>query len=92
MHGKLIDSDLIIAPKKLIINDTQVWNASASEYLVQGWKEIILTEQPSDPPEGYQYVNGWEDETETIVQTWTLVPLEDIDDAEALNIILGGEE
>lgn len=92
MYAKLINGALRVAPKKLIINDTQVWNASASEYLAQGWKEVIFTEQPNDPPEGYQYVSGLEEETETIMQTWTLEKLpDDIDDSEALSILLGGE-
>lgn len=91
MYGKLIDGNLKIAPKKLIINDTQVWNASASDYLAQGWLPVIFTDAP-EPPEGYYYESGWEEDNNTITQTWTLTELPDPDADEILNIILGGAE
>lgn len=92
MYAKLIDGALHIAPNKLIVDDTQVWNASASEYLAQGWKEVVFTEQPENPPTGYYYESGWEDRTDVIVQTWTLAELpDDIGDEEAFSIIFGEE-
>lgn len=91
MYAKLIEGNLQIAPKKLIINDTQVWNASASDYLAQGWLEVIFTEMP-EAPEGYYYESGWEEKDNAIVQTWELVEITDIDAEEALNIIMGGAE
>lgn len=90
MYAKLIDGNLRIAPKKLIINDSQVWNASAEDYLAQGWLKVIFTDSP-EAPAGYYYESGWEEENDTIVQTWTL--MEDVPSAEELlNIIMGVEE
>lgn len=91
MYGKLIDGELKVAPKKLIIEDTQVWNAPAEQYLAQGWLHVIFTEAP-EAPEGYYYESGWEEENETIVQTWTLKELPEPEPAEVLDIILGGAE
>ena len=71
MYGKIIDGELQYAPNKLIINDTQVWNAPSEDYLAQGWKEVIFTEPP-EAPIGYYYESGWEEDGNAIVQTWTL--------------------
>lgn len=54
-------------------------------------KDVVLTEKPT-ATSGFYYEEGWEDNGEEIVQTWTLVELPDeVDDAEAFNIIFGGE-
>lgn len=91
MYAKLINGNLTVAPKMLTIGDNHVWNASAADYAAQGWLPVVYTDMPT-PPEGYDYESGWEQTEDSIVQTWTLVELpDDIDDAEALNIILGGD-
>lgn len=92
MYGKLIDGDLRIAPKKLPGDGVVVYNPPAEMYREQGWKPVVFTDAP-EAPEGYACECGWEEQTESIVQTWTLVPLpDDIDDAEAFDIIFGGVE
>lgn len=89
MYAKLIEGNLRVAPKKLEINGNWVWNAPASDYLAQGWKLVRFTETP-EAPEGYYYESGWEEAEAEIVQTWTLVEEpDDIDEAEAFNIIFG---
>ena len=93
MYGKLIDGELQIAPKKLNGDGVVVYNPPAEMYLAQGWKSVAYTEQPDDPPAGYYYESGWEEQTDAIVQTWVLIPLpDDIDEAEAYDIIFGGAE
>ena len=92
MYAKLTDGNLTIAPKMLTIGDNHVWNATAEQYAAQGWLPVVFTDAP-EPPEGYTYESGWAEEDNQIVQTWTMVELpDDIDDAEALQIILGGDE
>lgn len=91
MYARLIDGDLVVAPKKLIINDTQVWNAPAEEYLAQGWLPVILTEPP-EAPEGYYYESGWTEENDTIIETWTLTELPEPSADELMSIILGETE
>jgi len=92
MYGKLINGNLHIAPKMLVIGDTHVWNATAEQYAAQGWLPVVYTEPPEQ--DGYYAESGWAEEDGRIVQEWVLIPIpedEDIDDAEALNIILGGD-
>lgn len=63
---------------------------TAEEYLTHGYKPVTYTIKP-DAPSGYYYESCWEEQAEAIVQTWTLTPLpDDIDDAEAYDIIFGG--
>ena len=92
MHAKLIDGNLQIAPKKLPGDGTIVYNPPAEMYAAAGYKPVTFTEAP-EAPEGYYYESGWEEQSEAIVQTWILTPLpDDIDDAEAYDIIFGGAE
>lgn len=92
MYAKLIDGNLKIAPKKLPGDGTIVYNPPAEMYTNQGWKPVQLTDAP-EAPSGCCYESGWEEQADAIVQTWTLVPMpDDIDDAEAFDIIFGGAE
>ena len=92
MYAKLIDGALQIAPKKLPGDGTIVYNPPAEMYAAQGWKPVQYTDPP-EAPSGYYYESGWEETAEAIVQTWTLTPLpDDIDEAEAYDIIFGGAE
>lgn len=92
MYGKLINGNLTIAPRKLNGDGVVVYNPPEAMYRAQGWKPVEFTDSP-EAPEGYTYEAGWEETAESIVQTWALVPLpDDIDDAEAYNIIFGGAE
>ena len=91
MYGKLRGGVLRFAPNILPGDGVNVWNPPEEMYLEQGWKPVVMTEPPDDYPTGYSYESGWEEQDKLIVQIWTLTPLPDeIDDAEALAIILGG--
>ena len=93
MYAKLTDGNLTIAPKMLTIGDNHVWNAPAEQYAAQGWLPVVYTDAPEQ--DGYYAESGWAEEDGHIVQEWVLIPIpedEDIDDAEALQIILGGDE
>lgn len=60
------------------------------EYFSHGYKPVTFVDPP-EAPAGYYYESGWEEQTDAIVQTWTLTPLpDDIDEAEAYDIIFGG--
>lgn len=90
MYGKLNDGDLTIAPRKLNGDGVVVYNPPEAMYREQGYKPVEFTDSP-EAPEGYTYESAWEEQDESIVQTWTLVPLpDDVDDAEAFDIIFGG--
>ena len=92
MYGKLINNELIIAPRKLPDGDFIVYNPPADLYLANGYFPVEFTNPPDDPPEGYHYESGWEQTEEAIVQTWTLVQDPDeVDPAEAWEYIFGGD-
>lgn len=81
MFGKIVSGYLESAKENL---------PTKEDYLAAGYKEVNLTPQPKSPS-GYCYDVGWEEQNDAIVQTWTLVPLpDDIDEAEAYDIIFGG--
>lgn len=91
MYAKLIDGNLQIAPKKLPGDGVIVYNPPESMYREQGWKPVTFVDSP-EAPIGYYYESGWEEQTDSIVQTWTLakLPPEEMSAEEALDIILGG--
>lgn len=82
MYGKLVAGYLVLAEEMFPTED---------EYIKAGYKRVITTPYPTKVG-GYTYLMGWE-ESDAITQTWTLTPLtDDLDDSEALSIILGGAE
>lgn len=92
MYGKLIDGAILYAPKKLNGVGVVVYNPPAEMYLEQGWLPVTFVDPP-EAPSGYYYESGWSEDEDAIVQTWTLTPLpDDIDGAEAYDIIFGGAE
>ena len=91
-YGKLESGHLRYAPKVLPGEGVNVYNPPAEMYAEQGWKPVEFTPTP-EAPTGYHYESGWEETEDAIVQTWTLVKdPDDIDDAEAFDIIFGGAE
>ena len=91
MYGKLVNNTLRVAPKRLTIGANNVWNPTGEQYEEAGYKVVEYTTQP-EAPEDYYYAPGWEEQEHAIVQTWTLEELPadiEIDDIEALGIILG---
>lgn len=92
MYARLENGCLIRAPHKLDIGDSHVYNPNDTQLRTAGYKPVETTDSPGEPPEGWEYVPGWEDQGETIVQTWALHELspEEPDSEEILNILLGG--
>lgn len=91
MFGKLIDGNLIEAPKMLHAENTIIYNPPAKMYREHGWKEVIANED--EPPEGYYFVDSWVEKETTIELRREVVPLPDeISDDEAFEIIFGGGE
>lgn len=93
MYALLDKGRLIRAPRMLDVEDNHVYNPNDAQLRAAGYKPAEYTDPPGEAPEGWEYVSGWEDAGETIVRTWTLTPLpDDIDEAEAYDIIFGGAE
>ena len=89
-YAKLIDGVLVLAPRKLRHGDTVVYNPPVPLLREQGCKPVRYTESPAEEP-GYCAVSGWTETENEITQIWTLEWKGDISDAEALDILLGGE-
>ena len=88
MYAKFENEILVFAPNSLIVGDTKVWNAPASEYLAQGWYPVIYTDAP-ETEEGYHAESHWEQDDNSIVQVWEVV--EDEPSAEEIMDILMGD-
>lgn len=92
-YGKIIKSKLVYAPKVVVIDDMNIWNASEEQMLFLGWKPIVFNDMPEDAPTGYYYKTEWEETEAEIIQNQVLTELpEDIDEYEAYQIIIGGLE
>ena len=96
MRAKLIDGELILAPRKINreIDGEQytTYNPTDEMLAEQGWLPVVETDPPGDAPEGCHYEPTYAEEGGEIVQGWELA--EDppgISDSEALEIILGGD-
>lgn len=73
-YGILIDGALNLAPKKIILNDMQIFNPTEEQLISAGYKTITETDMPEEPaPEGQHYEAMYTDMGDTILQSWTLV-------------------
>lgn len=75
MKAKLINSELVPAPRAITIGQTHYNPAPVSWLAENGYKPIRYTEAPTE--EGKYAVSHWEDTETEIVQTWELLPLPD---------------
>lgn len=86
MYGKIIDGTFFRAPSRM----------SEKEALENGYKVVVLT-PPPDYDSDHDATEWLEDTPEAIIRHWRIVELPpdpdpDIDDAELLNILMGGAE
>lgn len=84
MYGKIIDGTFFRAPSRM----------SEKEALENGYKVVVLT-PPPDYDSDHDATEWLEDTPEAIVRHWRIVelppaPVEELTDAEALEILLGG--
>ena len=90
MYAKLIDGTISPAPRVLVRGGQRIYNPPAEVLAAAGWKLVVYTDAP-EVEAGFAAAAGWTETAEVIVQTWTVEPEGDIPDAEALEILLGGE-
>ncbi|MBQ9832612.1 MAG: hypothetical protein IJO48_02660 [Clostridia bacterium] len=68
-YAKLTDEGLVFATNPLIAaDDMQHFNPLASQLMSEGYKPVIYTE--ADAPVGYVAVCVWQEDEDTIFQTW----------------------
>ena len=90
-YAKLIDSYPLFAPRHLTVGENVIYNPPGEIYLEQGWLPVRFTEAPEAEP-GWHYEESWSEESGEIVQGWVRVAdPDDVDPAEAMEILFGGE-
>lgn len=90
MYGTLINNILRLAPKKVIYEDSLIFNPPDSVYEALGYYPVTYTDMPEDAPTGYRYISHWEQGETSINQIWTLEEDDpNIPDEEAFSIIMG---
>lgn len=90
-YAKLIEGGLIFAPNPIKVGDNYLGNPPGSVYEAEGYKTVTYTNPPGEPDEGYQWESKWVETSETILQGWEQEKIpDDIDPAEAMEILFGG--
>ena len=89
-YAKVVNGDLLYAPRTLSTESVVVYNPMPELLIAQGYRPVQYTQRP-EAEAGYVAVPGWTETEDAVIQLWTLEPEGDISDAEALGILLGGE-
>lgn len=77
MYGKLINGDLVLAPRKVKYNRYWIYNPPADVLLALGYKPVQYTDPP-DPVEGFHPEFYWTETEDEILQVWQMVPDEEV--------------
>lgn len=77
VYGKLIDGELVLAPRMVIYNGRRVANPKPEILLALGYKPVEYTDPPA-PIEGYHPESSWIETDNAIVQIWQQVPDEEV--------------
>ena len=94
-YAKLIDGDLILAPNPILVGANYIGNPPGSVYEAEGYKPVVYSDNPGDPPDGYIWSEMWteEDEGDEIVQVWSIEEEPDeVGDERAMEILFGEGE
>ena len=92
MYGKLIDGSIQYAPRKITEGSAIIYNPTGAQLEALGYKPIEVEPQP-EVPEGYHLEVVWSETESAIIKDWEIVKdPDDIDDTEALAIMLGEEQ
>ena len=90
-YAKLIDGELVFAPRRLSVGDYVVYNPTPEMLTEAGYKPVQYIDPPQTDP-GYIAVPGWTETDDAIVQTWTAEEEPDEVDADrAMEILFGGD-
>lgn len=88
-YAKLITYRPTFAPNPILHNGLWYGNPPGSIYEAEGYKTVRYTEPP-ETDIGYTAVEGWTETETEIIQTWEIVEAE-VDPANAMEILFGGE-
>ena len=83
IYAKLINSTINLAPNPILVGGNWIGNPPGEVYEAEGYKPVVYTDPPTEPVEGYQWVETWSETDTEIVQGWVLVEVP-ISEEEAL--------
>lgn len=90
-YAKLINATPVYAPNPILIDGSYIGNPPGSVYEAEGYKPVVYSDPPSDPPDGYQWTDTWSEEQGNIQQGWVLVEITELDGEQAMQFLFGGE-
>lgn len=90
-YAKLINSFPVYAHNPIIHDGLWYGNPPGSVYEAEGYKPVHFNEQPTEPREGYQWVETWGETDTEIVQDWVLEEITELDGDQAMEFLFGGE-
>ena len=77
IFGKIIDDNLVYAPKTLVVNGVRYYNPKPERYIREGWFPVEDNFPENEPEPGYYFSpNGWELSENKIVRKYELVKAE----------------
>lgn len=88
-YAKLINNFPVYAPNPILVDGAYIGNPPGSVYEAEGYKPVRYTDAP-ETDIGYEAVEGWTETETEIIQTWEIVESE-VDPANAMEILFGGE-
>ena len=90
-YAKLINNQLQIAPNPILVDGNWIGNPSGAVYEGWGYKQVLYTDQPSEAPAGYYWVETWTEEENLIQQGWVLAEETEASPEAAMEYLFGGE-
>ncbi len=90
-YAKLIDNFPSYALNPILVDGMYISNPPGSVYEAEGYKPVVYSDKPSDPPAGFYWAEHWAEDDNNIVQSWVLEQYEDIPADMAMEILFGGE-
>lgn len=81
-YAKLIEGQPVFAPNPIIVEGFLVGNPPADIYAAQGYKPVVVLDQPEAQGDGY-FSKTWADNGAEIVQGWEWVETGDPSGGEA---------
>lgn len=71
-YAKLINNSPVYAPNPILVDGVYIGNPPGEVYEAEGYKPVVYSDPPSDPPAGYQWTETWSEEQGNIQQGWVL--------------------
>lgn len=75
-YAKLIDGQIVYAPRKLSVGKYVVYNPTPEMLIADGWKPVHIDQYPEeDPPAGFYWAIQWSQDEQAIYGHWIAEPI-----------------